>query len=67
MSAIKDILNDVFNEITPVISNGQKSEAVAAVDALTEADREYLKSAFPNTGDINSFIDSPKNFRRKFN
>lgn len=60
MSTIKDILNDVFNEITPVISNGQKSEAVAAVDALTETDREYLKSAFPNTGDINSFIDSQK-------
>lgn len=58
MSTIKDILNDVFDGITPIIREGQKSEAQAAVDALTETDKSYLQAAFQSTGAVNDFIDS---------
>lgn len=60
MSTIKEVLNDVFDGITPVIREGQKSEALAAVDGLTDTDRQYLQDAFQNTGAVNDFIDSQK-------
>lgn len=60
MSIIKDILNDLFDGITPVLREGQKKEAVAAVDGLTETDRDYLVKVFANTGAVRGFIDSQK-------
>lgn len=60
MSTIKGILDDLFDGITPVIRDGQKSEAQAAVDALSETDRDYLQAAFDSTGAVNDFIDSQK-------
>ncbi len=60
MSTIKDVLNDVFDGITPLIRQGQISEAQAAVDGLTETDREYLESALQSTAAVRDFIDSQK-------
>lgn len=60
MSTIKDILNDVFDGITPLIRDGQGAEAQAAVEALTETDRQYLEDAFQNTAAVRDFIDSQK-------
>ena len=60
MSTIKDILNDVFDGITPLIRDGQGAEAQAAVEALTETDRQYLEDAFQTTAAVRDFIDSQK-------
>jgi hypothetical protein len=60
MQTVKDILNDVFKEMIPLISDGQKAEAVAAVDGMTETDRDYLNAAFQTSGDVNGFIESQK-------
>lgn len=60
MSIIKDILDDLFDGITPLIRSGQKSEAKAAAEALSETDRKYLEDAFQNNSDVNGFIDSQK-------
>lgn len=60
MKEIKDVLSGIFDEITPVIRNGQKQEAEAAIDGLNETDRDYLESAFQNTPAVRDFIDSQK-------
>lgn len=60
MSTIRNILNDVFDGVTPIIRDGQKSEAQAAVDALTETDKNYLEAAFQDTSAVLDFIDSQK-------
>lgn len=60
MQIVKEVLNDLFNGITPVIRDGQKAEALAAVDGLTETDRDYLDKVFANTGSVRDFIDSQK-------
>lgn len=60
MKVIKEALNDVFNDLSPIILKGQKSEAIAAIDGLTETDRQYLEDAFQNTGNVRDFIDSQK-------
>lgn len=60
MSTIKDILNDVFDGVTPLVRQGQISEAIAAVEGLTETDRDYLESAFQTTSAVRGFIDSQK-------
>jgi hypothetical protein len=60
MNEIKDILDEIFSEITPVISAGQKSEAEAASDGLAETDREYLKIVFQDTGAVRDYLDSQR-------
>lgn len=60
MKEVKDVLSGVFDDIAPVIRHGQKQEAEAAIDGLTETDRDYLRSAFGNTGSVDSFISSQK-------
>jgi hypothetical protein len=60
MKEIKDILSELFDEITPVIRDGQKQEAEAAIDGLTETDRQYLEDVFQNTDTVRDFIDSQK-------
>ena len=60
MQTVKDVLTDVFKEITPVIADGQKAEALAAVDGMTETDRAYLEAAFKSTGAVDDFIASQK-------
>lgn len=64
MSTIKDILNEVFSSITPVISDGQKSQAQAAAEATAETDRQYLEAVFQDTGAVRDFINS-QNFQAK--
>lgn len=58
MRVVKEVLDDVFMGITPVIRSGQKSEAKAAIEGLTETDRQYLEAAFQNAGAVRDFIDS---------
>ena len=60
MREVKDVLNDLFKDILPVIVEGQKDEAVAAVDGLTETDRDYLNAAFQSSGEVNGFIEAQK-------
>lgn len=60
MQIIKEVLSDLFDGITPVIREGQKKEAVAAIDGLTETDRDYLDKVFKNTGAVSGFLDSQK-------
>jgi hypothetical protein len=56
----KTVLKDIFHEVYPVITKGQRAEAAAAVDALTATDRAYLQAAFKNTGDVAAFIQQQK-------
>lgn len=60
MAEVKDVLNEVFDKITPVISSGQKLQAEAAIEGLAETDRQYLEDAFQNVGAVNDFIASQK-------
>ena len=60
MKVVQGLLDELFNGITPVIRDGQKSEATAAIDGLTETDRDYLEAAFQSTAAARDFIDSQK-------
>jgi hypothetical protein len=61
MKIIREVLKDLFGEILPVIKDGQKQSAVAAVDAFTETDRDFLEAAFRESSrDIASFIEGQK-------
>lgn len=60
MQTVQEALNELFNGIAPVIRDGQKKEALAAVDGLTETDRDYLAKVFANSGDVRDFLDSQK-------
>lgn len=60
MKEIKEVLDELFGRITPVISDSQKSQAKAAAEALAETDRQYLEAAFQETRAVNDFIASQK-------
>lgn len=61
MAEIREVLNDAFREITPVIAQGNKSSALAAVNAITETDLEYLKRAFAASGgSYSDFIEGQR-------
>lgn len=60
MQTVKEVLDDVFKKTSPIISAGQKSQAKAAVEGLTETDRQYLEAAFQETRAVNDFIASQK-------
>jgi hypothetical protein len=60
MVEIREILKDLYGEILPVIQDGQKATALAAVSAFTETDMDYLRKAFAASGNVNDFVDSQR-------
>lgn len=57
---IQSLLDGVFKNVTPIIKDGQSGTAIAAANALTETDRQYLAAAFNSTNDVNAFIKSQR-------
>jgi hypothetical protein len=57
---IRYVLRDLFSNLTPIIEDGQRSQSVSAIDAITESDRAYLEAAFSSTGDVASYIKSQR-------
>ena len=57
---IKEVLQDVFGKLIPVIGTGQKKAAISAVTAFNETDRQYLVAAFKNSGNVGDFIDGQR-------
>lgn len=61
---IKRVLDELFKEELPIIKDGQKKTAIAAVDAFAETDRNYLREAFfASSGSrktLNSFIEGQR-------
>lgn len=49
MEQVRSVLNDVFGQFIPIINDGSKQAASAAVDAFTETDRQFLEAAFAET------------------
>jgi hypothetical protein len=61
MSEIREVLNDTFLSIVPVISEGNKDAAGQAADALTATDLDYIKKAFAASGeDYRDFIEGQR-------
>lgn len=60
MNEMKKVNSDLFDGIKPIIVSGQKDEAVAAIDGLSETDIGYLRSAFSEAGDVESFLKSQR-------
>ena len=60
MKVVREVLNDVFGQVTPIIFDGQKQEAVAAVDGFTSTDRDFLRAALGSTGAVDDFIASQR-------
>jgi len=61
MVEIREVLNDAFTSIVPVISAGNKQAALQASDAITESDLDYLKRAFAASGgDYRDFIEGQR-------
>lgn len=60
LAAIKPTYKTLFKELIPILKNGQKDEAGAAADGLTETDLAYLRAALSATTDIDSFIKSER-------
>lgn len=60
----RSVLNEVFKQILPLISSGQKDEAEAAVDGLSATDRQYLSSVFSSKNGVNGFILGQKQAAR---
>lgn len=57
---IQSLLNGVFKDVSPIIKDGQSSTAVAAANALTETDRQFLVAALSSTNDVDAFIKSQR-------
>lgn len=62
MREVREVLHNLFKETIPIIKDGQKASAVAAVSAFSETDREYLKRALSQTPDANvdDYIEAQK-------
>lgn len=60
MKEVKDVLDTLFGKTAPIILDGQKEAAMAAVDGLSESDRRYLEMAFNSTGAVANFIQSQR-------
>lgn len=60
MDELRQIFKELFGEMIPVIQKGQKASALAAVDAFTETDRQYLEKAFAASGNTQDFIDGQR-------
>jgi hypothetical protein len=60
MNEMKSVHKDLFGDILPIITSGQKDEAGAAIDGFTETDIQFLQAAFSSTGAVESFIKSQR-------
>lgn len=60
MKVVRELHNDLFAELQPVISSGQKDAAAGAVDSFRDTDREYLEAAFRETGNVDSFVEGQR-------
>lgn len=61
VSIITEVFDELFKRSIPIISNGGKQAASAAVTAFTETDRDYLAAAFLNSGtSVDSVIASQR-------
>ena len=66
ISVVRDVLQDLFNETIPLITDGQKKMAGKAADAMLETDRKYLEAAFADSSNatgvsVKTFVDGQKN------
>lgn len=46
---LREVVHELFADLTPIIKDGQAESAQAAVEAFTETDLDYLKRAFAAT------------------
>lgn len=65
MHQVRSVLNDVFGQFIPIINDGSKKAAVAAVDAFSETDRQFLEAAFAETAtqsgiSVSDFIEGQR-------
>lgn len=62
MREVREVLHNLFQESIPIIKDGQKASAVAAVSAFSETDREYLKRALSETpgANVDDYIEAQK-------
>lgn len=56
----KAVLDEVFNEIQPIIKDGQLDEAQASADGFAATDRKYLRAALQSTSAVNYFLASQR-------
>lgn len=62
---MKEVLNDLYKQELKLIINGQKESAVAAIDAFSETDRNFLRQAFTESAQstgtsVDSFISGQR-------
>ena len=61
MQEVREVVHNLFGEVIPIVKDGQKSAAVAAVSAFTETDKEYLRQALSQYGgNVDDFIEAQK-------
>lgn len=60
MTVVKEITNDLFREIKPVLSDGQRDAASGAVDSFRDTDRAYLEAAFRESGNVRDFVEGQR-------
>ena len=60
MQQVQSVHNDLFKKIIPLITDGQKQSASAAVTAFSETDRSFLEAAFQKSGSVDSFIEGQR-------
>ncbi|AZS12556.1 head maturation protease [Mycobacterium phage DrLupo] len=64
MKELKEVHRELFDELLPIIRDGQADEAGAAVDGLTETDRRYLLAALRDSSSTKYFVESQRQAAR---
>lgn len=64
LGEIQPILKDLFNEVIPIVRNGQQDAGVLAVTQLSKTDRRYLVQGFNGNGPADAFIAGQKQSAR---
>ena len=60
MVELREVLKNLYGVILPVIQDGQKDSALAALSAFTETDYEYLQKAFSASGSVEDFLQGQR-------
>lgn len=60
MRVIREVHSNIFKKMIPIINDGHRNAADAAVDGLTATDRRYLQAAFGSTSSVNDFVDGQR-------
>ena len=64
MQQVQSVHNELFKKFIPLIGDGQKQSASAAVTAFSETDRDYLRAAFnasqSSGASVNDFIEGQR-------